>query len=72
MTTATNNTGYGYMINGVTAPQIYAINNGYATAVAFIQPSGQAGAFSDLDEWEWEEPIFPSVAIVEAEIANAL
>lgn len=67
MNTAT--TGYGYII-GVTAPQVYAVNNGYATAVAFIQPSGHAGSFSWLDdEWEWEDAVFPSVAIVEEMIA---
>jgi hypothetical protein len=66
--TANGNNGYGYIVNGVTAPQVYAINGGYATAIAYIQAGGQAGTFSAIDEWEWEDRILPTVAECESEI----
>lgn len=65
------NYGYGYIINGITAPQIYSISGGYATQIAYIQPNGRAGAFSYIDEWEWGGRILLTVGDCEAEIMMA-
>ena len=72
---ASMDTGYGYINNGQTAPQIYAISNGLAIAIAYLQPNGLTGAFSDLgdDAWEWDEPIMlPTVADCEAALASEI
>lgn len=66
-----NNTGYGYVEqNGNVAPQVFAVSNGLACRVAFVQPDGFAGAFTDLGdaEFQWESRILPSVADCESEI----
>ena len=67
-----NPNGYILIVNGQTAPQIYAISSGLAHAVAYLQPAGSVGAFSDLgdDEWEWDQPIsFPTLADLQSALA---
>ncbi|HMA78024.1 MAG TPA: hypothetical protein VKP88_02675 [Candidatus Paceibacterota bacterium] len=68
---ATNNTGYGYVEQGGSvAAQVFAVSNGLACRVAFVQPDGFAGVFTDLGdaEFEWEGRILPTVADCEAEL----
>lgn len=68
---STTRTGYGYVpASAPVAAQIFAVSNGLAHSVAFVQPDGFAGSFSDLgdSEFEWDGRILPTVADCESEL----
>jgi len=70
---AANSTGYGYIDqNGSVAAQVFAVSNGLACRVAFVQPDGFVGAFTELSdaEFEWEGRILSTVADCESELAG--